>query len=73
MQDNIETSKSHSILDVAPTPNSAAGTDTLVEIPDVKEEGVAKTKDLQPEREATFKDYLVCSSHHLLNIVAWTD
>jgi hypothetical protein len=53
----------------APTPTPPPDNDkdiqaeTLVSIPDEKDEAeaVAATKDLQPEREASAKDYLVRS------------
>jgi hypothetical protein len=61
-QENVDISKSHSTINSSPKNGKVAGGDTLVPIPDEKEEeAVTKTKDLQPEREATFKDYLVRS------------
>jgi hypothetical protein len=44
--------------------DDAAEQETSIPIPDEKEEAATKTKDLQPEREATFKDYLVRNRYH---------
>jgi hypothetical protein len=46
-----------------PTPEAenAAGADAFVLVPDKTEEAAVATKALQPQREATFKDYLVSS------------
>ena len=64
-QENIDKSESQSTINNSPKYDKSAGPDTLVPIPDEKEEEAAtKTKDLQPEREATFKDYLVGSQHY---------
>ena len=52
--------KSNPTINTSPETNKNAGPDISVPIPDEKEEEAAtKTKELQPEREATFKDYLV--------------
>jgi hypothetical protein len=62
-QENVNTSNPHSTIKDSPHTDEALGADISVPIPDEKEDAVTKTKDLQPEREATFKDYLVRSHH----------
>jgi hypothetical protein len=64
-QENVDKSKSQFAINSSPKNDKAAEVDTLVPIPDEKEEeAVTKTKELQPEREATFKDYLVRSQYY---------
>ena len=66
-QENIDKSESQSTINNSPKYDKSAGPDTLVPIPDEKEEEVvAKAQELQPEREATFKDYLVCYPQYYL-------
>ena len=65
-QEDINKSKSQSAINSSPENGKAAGTETLVSIPGEKEEAVTKTEELQPEREATFKDYLVRSQEYYL-------
>jgi hypothetical protein len=61
-QENIDKSESQSTINNSLKYDKSTGPDTLVPIPDEKEEEVVtKAQELQPEREATFKDYLVCS------------
>jgi hypothetical protein len=66
-QGNVDKSNSQSTLDTSPKNEKAVGADTLVPVPDEKEEEVVtETKELQPEREATFKDYVVRTWQNLL-------
>jgi hypothetical protein len=61
---SLESNQPQENVNTSPQTDKVAGADTLVSIPDGKEEeAVTKTKELQPEREATFKDYLVRPQH----------